>query len=200
MFCGVPNRLNIACRRRHNGYVLVGSLSSFWAIRWRKSSDCRAASWSCATAKSRRLSMLLPVRSRPRLNSSDILCEDDAPGTLAGLRGLDRPGGALLAIGLYDRAFFSSSNLFTIIADTMTLFLMASGVTFVIMIGRIDLSVQSVASMSSCVLAVSLSHLGFAAVPLAILGGAAAGSLSTKLRIPSFIATFRRKIARKASP
>jgi ribose transport system permease protein len=99
----------------------------------------------------------------------------------------------VFAIGFYDHSFFSSSNLLTIIADTMTLFLMASGVTFVIMIGGIDLSVQSVASMSSCVLAVGLPHLGFAAVPLAILGGAAAGSLggivSTKLRIPSFIAT-----------
>ncbi len=99
----------------------------------------------------------------------------------------------VLAIGLYDPTFFSSSNLLTIIADTMTLFLMASGVTFAIMIGGIDLSVQSVASMSSCVLAVGLPHLGFAAAPLAILAGAAAGYVgglvSTKLRIPSFIAT-----------
>ena len=49
----------------------------------------------------------------------------------------------VFAIGFYDHSFFSSSNLLTIIADTMTLFLMASGVTFVIMIGGIDLSVQS---------------------------------------------------------
>jgi ribose transport system permease protein len=75
----------------------------------------------------------------------------------------------------------------------MTLFLIASGVTFVIMIGGIDLSIQSVASMASCILAVNLPRLGFGAVPLAILGGAAAGFLggivSTRLRIPSFIAT-----------
>ena len=99
----------------------------------------------------------------------------------------------VLAIGLYDQTFFSSSNLLTITADTMTLFLIASGVTFVIMIGGIDLSIQSVASMASCILAVNLPRLGFGAVPLAILGGAAAGFLggivSTKLRIPSFIAT-----------
>ena len=38
----------------------------------------------------------------------------------------------VLAIGLYDRSFFSSDNLLTIVSDTMTLFLMASGVTFVI--------------------------------------------------------------------
>jgi ABC-type xylose transport system permease subunit len=75
----------------------------------------------------------------------------------------------------------------------MTLFLIASGVTLVIMIGGIDLSIQSVASMASCILAVNLPRLGFAAVPLAILGGAVAGFLggivSTRLRIPSFIAT-----------
>jgi ribose transport system permease protein len=99
----------------------------------------------------------------------------------------------VLAIGVYDNTFFSSANLLTITADTMTLFLMASGLTFVIMIGGIDLSVQSVASMASCVLAVSLPHSTFAAVPLTILAGAVAGFLggtvSTKLRIPSFIAT-----------
>jgi ribose transport system permease protein len=99
----------------------------------------------------------------------------------------------VLAVGLYDNTFFSLSNLLTVAADTMTLFLMASGVTFAIMIGGIDLSIQSVASMTSCILAVSLPRLGFAAVPLAALGGAIAGFLggivSTRLRIPSFIAT-----------
>ena len=83
----------------------------------------------------------------------------------------------VVSIGLYDETFFSSSNLLTITADTMTLFLIASGVTFVIMIGGIDLSIQSVASMASCILAVNLPRLGFGAVPLAILGSAAAGFL-----------------------
>ena len=99
----------------------------------------------------------------------------------------------VLAVGLYDSTFFSSKNLLTITADTMTLFLTASGVTFVIMIGGIDLSIQSVASMASCILAVGLPRFGLAAIPLAVLGGAAAGFLggivSTRLRIPSFIAT-----------
>jgi ribose transport system permease protein len=99
----------------------------------------------------------------------------------------------VLAVGLYDHTFFSSRNLLTVVADTMTLFLMASGVTFVIMIGGIDLSIQSVASMASCILAVGLPHWAFAAVPLAIAGGALAGLVggvvSTRLRIPSFIAT-----------
>jgi ribose transport system permease protein len=99
----------------------------------------------------------------------------------------------VLFVGLYDRTFFSLANFLTVTADTMTLFLMASGVTLVIMMGGIDLSIQAVASMASCILAVYLPRYGFFAVPLAVLGGAVAGLLgglvSTKLRIPSFIAT-----------
>lgn len=99
----------------------------------------------------------------------------------------------VLTVGIYDKTFFSVSNFLSVTADTMTLFLMASGVTLVIMMGGIDLSVQAVASMASCILAAYLQHLGFLAIPFAVLGGALAGLLgglaSTKLRIPSFIAT-----------
>ena len=99
----------------------------------------------------------------------------------------------VLAVGGYDRTFFSVGNFLEVTADTMTLFLMASGVTLVIMMGGIDLSVQAVASMTSCILAVYLPQLGFFAIPAAVLGGVVAGFaggyVSTKLRIPSFIAT-----------
>jgi ribose transport system permease protein len=101
--------------------------------------------------------------------------------------------GLVLAVSLYDPRFLSVNNLLTVAADTMTLFLMASGVTLVIMMGGIDLSVQSVASMASCILAVYLARFGFGAVLLAVLGGLLAGLAgglsSTILRIPSFIAT-----------
>lgn len=99
----------------------------------------------------------------------------------------------VVMIGLYDRTFFSINNILTLSADTMTLFLMASGVTLVIMMGGIDLSVQAVASMTSCILAAYLPHLGFWAVPIAVAGGVIAGIsgglVSTRLKIPSFIAT-----------
>jgi ribose transport system permease protein len=99
----------------------------------------------------------------------------------------------VLAVGLYDRSFFSVGNFLGMTADTMTLFLMASGVTLVIMMGGIDLSVQAVASMTSCILAAYLPRYGVFAIPLAVLGGViagfAGGYVSTKLRIPSFIAT-----------
>lgn len=99
----------------------------------------------------------------------------------------------VLIVGIYDPTFFSLNNFLGVTADTMTLFLMASGVTLVIMIGGIDLSVQAVASMTSCILAVYLPQFGFFAIPLAVLGGViagfASGIVSTRLRIPSFIAT-----------
>jgi ribose transport system permease protein len=78
-------------------------------------------------------------------------------------------------------------------ADTATLFIMATGLTFVIMLGGIDLSVQVVASLASVVLAVTLPSLGLLALPLAVLTGAAAGFCSglaqVRLKVPSFIAT-----------
>lgn len=99
----------------------------------------------------------------------------------------------VLGVGFYDSTFFSIQNLLTVTSDTMTLFLMASGVTLVIMMGSIDLSVQAVASMTSCILAVYLSRIGAWAIPLAVLGGLLAGFsgglASIWLRIPSFIAT-----------
>jgi ribose transport system permease protein len=99
----------------------------------------------------------------------------------------------VIAVGAYDRTFFSLGNFMTVTGDTMTLFLMASGVTLVIMMGGIDLSVQAVASMTSCILAAYLPRYGVLAIPLAVLGGVVAGFaggiVSTRLRIPSFIAT-----------
>jgi ribose transport system permease protein len=99
----------------------------------------------------------------------------------------------VLLVGAYDPSFFSLGNFLTVTADTMTMFLMASGVTLVIMIGGIDLSIQAVASMASCILAAYLGRFGIWTIPLAVLGGAAAGLagslVSTRLRIPSFIAT-----------
>ena len=99
----------------------------------------------------------------------------------------------VLLVGGYDPTFFAVNNLLSVTADTMTLFLMASGVTLVIMMGGIDLSIQAVASMTSCILAAYLPRYGVLAIPLAVLGGVVAGFVggivSTRLRIPSFIAT-----------
>ena len=101
--------------------------------------------------------------------------------------------GLVVLVGLVDPSFFSFRTLMVLTSDTMTLFLMAAGATFVILMGGIDLSVQAVASMTSVIVAATLPELGILAIPLAVGGGALAGLAGgvshTKLRIPSFIST-----------
>ena len=99
----------------------------------------------------------------------------------------------VLGIAAYEPGFLRPSNLVTVTADTMTLFLMASGATFVIMLGSIDLSIQAIASMTSCIVAALLPFLGGSALLIALAAGAMAGVLSglvvNYFRIPSFVAT-----------
>lgn len=93
----------------------------------------------------------------------------------------------------YEPGFVRPANLLGLTADTMTLFLMASGATLVIMLGSIDLSIQAVASMTSCIVAAMLPQYGALALVAALAAGAVAGLVSglvvNYLRIPSFVAT-----------
>jgi ribose transport system permease protein len=99
----------------------------------------------------------------------------------------------VLFVGLFSPAFLEANTLMLLAADTATLFIMGAGLTFVIMLGGIDLSVQAVASLSSVVMAVTLPRLGglapLAAIGAGILAGLISGTAQTRLRIPSFIAT-----------
>jgi ribose transport system permease protein len=96
-------------------------------------------------------------------------------------------------VGIVTPEFLHPQTLLVLAADTATLFAMAVGVTFVIMLGGIDLSIQSVASLTSVVVALSLPRFGYLGFALATLVGTLAGLLSglahVKLKIPSFIAT-----------
>jgi ribose transport system permease protein len=98
-------------------------------------------------------------------------------------------------IGARTPQFLSVQTLLVVAGDTATLFILALGVTFVILIGGIDLSIQSVASLASVVVALTLtqSSLGYLAFVFATLTGTAAGLVSgfahVRLKIPSFIAT-----------
>jgi len=96
-------------------------------------------------------------------------------------------------IGILQPAFLRGSTLLQLASDTAVLFVLATGVSFVIMIGGIDLSIQSMASLASVIVALTLDRLGYGAFALAILVGAVAGWLGglahVKLKIPSFIAT-----------
>jgi ribose transport system permease protein len=101
---------------------------------------------------------------------------------------------ALLAgIGGAAPGFVRLETLGLLLSDTAVLFVMAAGLTFVIMLGGIDLSVQAVASLASVLVAQWLPALGYGAFPAAILAGLVVGLISgfvhVRFRIPSFVAT-----------
>lgn len=99
----------------------------------------------------------------------------------------------VVLISIYSPGFASVNTGFIVLADTMTLFTLAAGLSFVIVIGGIDLSLPAVASLSSVLVALLLPEIGTLAFPVALLAGMAAGLFSglvhVFLRIPSFIAT-----------
>jgi ribose transport system permease protein len=99
----------------------------------------------------------------------------------------------ILAIGIAQPSFLQPSTLIELASDTAVLFILATGVTFVIMLGGIDLSIQSMASLASVIVALTVARLGYGSFLLAIVIGAIAGFLSgivhVRLKIPSFIAT-----------
>jgi ribose transport system permease protein len=99
----------------------------------------------------------------------------------------------LLGISIAEPGFLRPKDLSVVLSDASVLFVLAAGMTFVIMLGGIDLSVQAGASFASMVVAELLPNLGYAAFPVTILIGLAAGLVSgfvhVRLRIPSFIAT-----------
>src|ERR1700726_700462 len=101
--------------------------------------------------------------------------------------------GLVILIGTLQRSFLTFDTLLVVMADTATLFILAAGITFVVMLGGIDLSIQAVASLSSVIVAVTLSRIGYWAFPMTLLVGFTTGAFSgvvhVWLRIPSFIVT-----------
>ena len=99
----------------------------------------------------------------------------------------------ILLVGIAQPSFLQPGTLIELASDTAVLFILATGVTFVIMLGGIDLSIQSMASLASVIVALTIARLGYGSFLLAIVVGAIAGLLSgivhVRLKIPSFIAT-----------
>lgn len=89
--------------------------------------------------------------------------------------------------------FMSGSSLALLLENTAVLFILAAGVTFPILVGGIDLSIQAVASFASVLLAQLLPTLGWGAFPVAILAGTVTGLVSgyvhVRFRMPSFVST-----------
>lgn len=111
--------------------------------------------------------------------------------------------GLLLALGLLvlvfsllTKHFFSATTFYTIANQIPAAVLIATGMTFVLIISAIDLSVGSVAGLCSAVLGVAMVQYKFKllkAVKLAVLAGLACGVfnglVSVRFGLPSFIVT-----------
>ena len=95
---------------------------------------------------------------------------------------------------LRNEGFLSSNNLMNILRQTATITVIAVGMTFAISAAEIDLSVGSVAGLSSVVTAMTISNWGvlpgiLAGLVVGLVVGAINGSLVSLLGIPSFLVT-----------
>jgi ribose transport system permease protein len=101
-----------------------------------------------------------------------------------------------VALTIYSPFFLTKENLLNVIDQVTVLGILALGMTAVIVIGGIDLSVGAVLALAMMVLG-WLSHDGGLPVSLAVLGalvvgaaiGLTNGLLTTYARLPAFIAT-----------
>jgi ribose transport system permease protein len=92
-----------------------------------------------------------------------------------------------------NKNFLNTPNLTNLLTDIAPLLVIGCGVTFVLLIGSIDLSIGAIASCSAVLLTVLLPKVGIMAYLITLIYGAAAGLINgvifTKVKIPSFIAT-----------
>lgn len=102
----------------------------------------------------------------------------------------------VLLFGATSDNFLSAQTMLTILNQLPPLMMVTVGMTLVMMVGGIDLSVGSVSALSGVIVGAALGHWGvplpFAillAVLCAILIGAASGWLSSYAGLPSFIVT-----------
>lgn len=121
-----------------------------------------------------------------RLKSGDV-------GSLPVLIGL-----VLIAVifQLLNPTFLNAFNLVNLLLQVASIGIMAAGVSLVLMLGEIDLSVGSVSGASAAIVAVANVRLGLdpaLCVLLALAAGAAIGALHgvvfTKLGVPAFVVT-----------
>lgn len=105
-------------------------------------------------------------------------------------------GALVLVFSLSTQHFFSRTTFLTIANQIPAALLIATAMTYVLVIAEIDLSVGSVSGLCSCVLGVALTQWHWP-LPLALLAAAFAGlgcgafngAVSLRWRLPSFIVT-----------
>lgn len=90
--------------------------------------------------------------------------------------------------------FISPYNIGAILDGAITYFIAGIGMTFVLLIGSIDLSVGAMISLDTILFILLVNHFGAWGFPLVILIGLLLGYVNgiifTKFKIPSFITTF----------
>lgn len=101
---------------------------------------------------------------------------------------------AFFAVLLGDQGFLSSNNLLNILRQTATITVIAVGMTYVIACAEIDLSVGSVAGLSSVCCAMAIASWGvvpgiLAGLAVGLVVGTINGGLVSLLGIPSFLVT-----------
>lgn len=100
------------------------------------------------------------------------------------------------ALSFLNDAFLTTNNLLNVLRQASLVFFMASGLTLVILTGKIDLSVGATVGLSACLAATIIKSTGspwlggVVGIGVGILVGLANGVMVTRLRIPSFIATY----------
>ena len=106
----------------------------------------------------------------------------------------------LLLIGaglaLVSSAFLGTNNLLNLLRQASLIFLLASGLTLVILCGGLDLSIGANVAMSACLAATVMKATGSPLAGCAVgcagglLVGGVNGLLVTRVRVPPFIATY----------
>ena len=106
----------------------------------------------------------------------------------------------IVVMSIFVRGFFTWNNLTGLLQQIATPLVLAMGLTFVLLIGSIDLSLEGVMGFAGSVVALLVLNtknsldLGTLGVLIAITAGTVFGIISgvlhTRLRIPSFMVTF----------
>lgn len=100
----------------------------------------------------------------------------------------------VFSVTLYDAGFLTPNNLLNIVRQTAIISVMAVAMTFVISAGEIDLSVGTLAGLSSVMAAMAVRNYGLpGGVAAGLATGAVVGTINgllvTRLGIPSFLVT-----------
>ena len=106
----------------------------------------------------------------------------------------------IVVMSIFVRGFFTWNNLTGLLQQIATPLVLAMGLTFVLLIGSIDLSLEGVMGFAGSIVALLVLNtknsldLGTLGVLIAITAGTVFGIISgvlhTRLRIPSFMVTF----------